>query len=317
MEALVEKLVGALGLDTATRLGGAVTFFIYDSIKILLLLFFMISFIGFLRTYVSKAAMEKYLGGKNKFISSFFAALFAIFTPFCSCSSIPIFLSFLKMRVPFSAAICFLAVSPLINEYLVALMPGYYGLPVVAVYVIGGITIGMAGGWLLEKLGMERYLEDDMRAGEVNVPEFKGFKSRVKFGVEEGKDIVKKLWGWILVGVGIGAVLHNYVPDETVARAANFGGIFSVPIMAIVGAPVYASCAGVVPIAVVMFSKTLPLGTVLAFLMSASAMSIPEAVMLRRAMKPKLLIAFFSAVLAGIIIMGYFMNFISPYLVRG
>ncbi|MGB2579338.1 hypothetical protein AAIR98_001257 [Elusimicrobium simillimum] len=313
METLVNNLLTTAGLDITTRFGGAVSFFIYDSIKILLLLFFMISAIGVVRTYFGKDKMEKYLGSRNKFISSFFAALFAIFTPFCSCSSVPIFLSLVRMRIPFAASICFLAVSPLVNEYLVALMPGYFGIKIVAIYIIGGITVGMAGGWVLEKLGMEKYIEAHASG---NAPEnmvFNSFKERVSFGVNEGKDIVKKLWIWILAGVALGAAIHNYVPDETILKIANFGGVFSVPLAVLIGAPVYGSCAGVVPIAVVMFSKPIPLGTTLAFLMSVSAMSLPEAILLRSVMKLKLLAAFFATIIVGIIILGYAINFIAPY----
>ena len=161
MNSLFDTLLSAVGVDTTTRIGSAFLFFIADSVKVLLILFIAISVIGVLRTYVSKKNIQKYLGGKHKFLSSFAAALFAIFTPFCSCSSIPIFLSLVKMRVPFASAICFLAVSPLVNEYLVVLMPNYYGLPIVIIYVLGGIFLGMSVGWTLEKLGMEKYLEPE------------------------------------------------------------------------------------------------------------------------------------------------------------
>ncbi len=312
---MINPLLSLIGVMPGTRLAGALEFFVEDSIKVLLLLFIMVSAIGVLRTYMSKAFMEKYLGSQNRFISTFFAALFAIFTPFCSCSSIPIFIGLLKMRVSFAAAISFLAVSPLVNEYLTVLIPAYYSVSLMAVYVVGGIALGMTGGYILEKLGLEKDLEDSLKDSAVENLSFTSFKERFKFGVAEGADITKKLWLWILAGVALGAWLHNYVPDELVTKAANFGGIFSVPIMAIAGAPIYASCAGVVPIAVIMFGKTLPLGTTLAFLMSASAISLPEAVLLRSVMKLKLLAAFFLMVLTGIIILGYFINFMQPYLV--
>jgi uncharacterized membrane protein YraQ (UPF0718 family) len=259
--------------------------------------------------------MEKYLGSKNKFLSSFMAALFAIFTPFCSCSSIPVFLTLVKMRIPFSAAICFLAVSPLVNEYLAVLLPSYYGFPITVVYIAGGISIGMIMGWILERAGMSAYLEPAL-SEEAEFPIFKNFKDRCKFGFGEGGDIVKKLWGWILAGVALGALINNYVPEEIVLKAAGFGGIFSVPLVTLLGAPVYGSCAGVVPVALIFFGKPIALGTTLAFLMSVSAMSLPEAIMLRGAMKLKLLAAFFFCVWLGIVILGYFINLISPYLIN-
>lgn len=315
MHALFNSFLTAIGIDTATRFGSALLFFIADSVKVLLILFIAISAIGVLRTYVSKENIQKYLGGKHKFLSSFAAALFAIFTPFCSCSSIPIFLSLVKMRVPFASAICFLAVSPLVNEYLVVLMPNYYGLPIVIIYILGGIFLGMSVGWTLEKLGMEKYLEPEFIENEPEFQNFSTFKSRLIFGYNEGKTIVKRLWVWILIGVGIGAIIHGYVPDVYITKIVNAGGIFSVPLAAIVGAPVYGSCAGVVPVALIFFGKPVALGTVLSFLMSVSAMSLPEAVILRGAMKLKLLLAFFALVFLGIILMGYFINIIAPFVI--
>ena len=315
MNSLFDTLLIAVGVDTTTRIGSAFLFFIADSVKVLLILFIAISAIGVLRTYVSKKNIQKYLGGKHKFLSSFAAALFAIFTPFCSCSSIPIFLSLVKMRVPFASAICFLAVSPLVNEYLVVLMPNYYGLPIVIIYIFDGIFLGMSVGWTLEKLGMEKYLEPAFIEDEPEFQNYPNFKSRLAFGYGEGKTIVKRLWVWILIGVGIGAIIHGYVPDEYITKIVNAGGIFSVPLAALVGAPVYGSCAGVVPVALIFFGKPVALGTVLAFLMSVSAMSLPEAVILRGAMKLKLLLAFFGLVFLGIILMGYFINIIAPFVI--
>ena len=315
MHSLFNFLLTSVGIDTAGRLGKTILFFLADSVKILLILFIAISLIGVLRTYVSKENIQKYLGVKHKFLSSFTAALFAIFTPFCSCSSIPIFLSLVKMRVPFASAMCFLAVSPLVNEYLVVLMPNYYGLPIVIIYVLGGIFLGMSVGWALEKMGMEKYLEPEFIAEEPEFKNFPTFKSRLNFGINEGKAIVKRLWVWILLGVGIGAIIHGYVPDEYITKVVNAGGIFSVPLAALIGAPVYGSCAGVVPIALIFFGKPVALGTVLAFLMSVSAMSLPEAVILRGAMKLKLLLAFFGLVFLGIVLMGYFINLVAPLVI--
>ncbi|MDR0645790.1 MAG: permease, partial [Elusimicrobiota bacterium] len=179
----------------------------------------------------------------------------------------------------------------------------------------GGITIGMTMGWILEKAGMSAYLEQAL-SEESEFAIFNNLKDRFKFGFNEGGDIVKKLWHWILAGVALGAVINNYVPEEIVLKAAGFGGAFSVPIVALLGAPVYGSCAGVVPAALIFFGKPIALGTTLAFLMSVSAMSLPEAVMLRGAMKLKLLLAFFFCVWLGIVILGYFINLVSPYLIN-
>lgn len=315
MAEAITYLLTNLGIDLETKLGGALHFFIEDSIKVLLILYFAVSIIGILRTFISKDNIEKYLGSKNKFLSSFLAAMLAIFTPFCSCSSIPIFLTLVKMRVPFSSAICFLAVSPLVNEYLTVLMPSYFGFPITIVYVVGGVTMGMTVGWILEKLGMEKYLETGMAAEQPQFENYPNFKARLKFGFKEGSDILRQLWLWILAGVALGAFIHNFIPNEAIIKAAGIGGIFSVPIVTLLGAPIYGSCAGVVPIAIVFFSKPIPLGTVLAFLMAVSALSLPEAIILRGAMKLKLLAAFFLSVFLGIVALGYFINFVAPYLV--
>ncbi|WP_424244094.1 hypothetical protein Dip510_001285 [Elusimicrobium posterum] len=307
-------LIGLTGIAPEGKIGLTLTYFFVDTIKIFFLLFFMISFIGVLRTYVSKEAMEKYLGSKNKFVSSFFAAMFAIFTPFCSCSSIPIFISLVRMRVPFSATICFLAVSPLVNEYLVGILPSYFGFKIAGAYVIGGIAVGMLGGWVLEKLKMEKHIVSEMAGADVDMQNFSSFKERFKFGIAEGTDIVKKLWIWILISVAIGAGIKNYVPDELILKVMNIGGIFSVPLISLIGVPLYANCAAVVPMAIVFFSKTVPIGTTIAFLMSMSALSLPEAVLLRKVMDIKLIAAFFLMVYLGIVILGYFLNFVGPYL---
>ena len=315
MSYAVDYLLGdILGVDLTTRFGGALQFFVQDSVKVLLTLYIAISIIGILRTYISKELVDKYIGSKNKFVSSFMASMLAIFTPFCSCSGIPIFLSLVKMRVPFSASICFLAVSPLVNEYLIVLMPAYFGFTITAIYVAGGIAIGMIGGWALEKLGMEKYLEEGVAAKAPDFQTYPNFKSRLNFGLKEGKEIVQKLWIWILVGVALGAAVHNFVPNEVILKASTAAGIFSVPLVALLGAPVYGSCAGVVPIALIFFSKPIALGTSIAFLMAVSALSLPEAVILRGAMKLKLLAAFFFTVYLGIVALGYFINFVYPYI---
>ena len=315
MDAAIRYLLGSVfGVDLSTRFGRALHFFVEDSVKVLFLLYTAITVIGVLRTYISKQTVEKYIGSKNKFLSSFMASLLAIFTPFCSCSGIPVFLSLIKMRVPFSAAICFLAVSPLVNEYLLVLMPAYFGFTITAIYLFGGIAIGMIGGWILEKLGMEKHLEESVSAKAPDFIDYPNFKARLHFGLQEGKEIVQKLWIWILVGVALGAAVHNYIPDALILKASNAAGIFSVPLVALLGAPIYGSCAGVVPIALIFFSKPIALGTSIAFLMSVSALSLPEAIILRGAMKLKLLAAFFLTVFLGIVALGYFINFVSPYI---
>jgi len=298
------------GLDPTSRVGQSVNFFIYDSIKILLLLFVMIAIVGFLRTYLSQNKVKKLLSGMKMGLGNLSASLFGAITPFCSCSSIPIFLGFLEAGIPLGVTFSFLITSPLINEYLVVLMWGFFGWKITLAYVISGILIGTLSGIVLGRMKLEKHLVKDLIAKKVEVKEFKhsGVKSRVSFGIKEAISITKKIWIWVLVGVGIGAFVHNYVPQEVIERVIEAGGIFTVPIAVLLGVPMYGSCAAIVPIAVVLFQKGIPLGTALAFMMATAALSLPEAIILRRAMKLKLIVIFFGIVTVAIIFTGYLLN---------
>ncbi|MBL7054854.1 permease [Candidatus Woesearchaeota archaeon] len=307
-----------LGLNPETRLAQAINFFIYDSIKIILLLFVMISIIGFLRTYISQQKIKKWLSGRKGGAGNLIASLFGAVTPFCSCSSIPIFLSFLEARIPLGITFSFLITSPLINEYLVVLMFGFFGWKITALYVTSGILIGTISGLILGKMNLEKHLVKDLIAKNSSVKNtgnHKNIMGRVLFGLKEARSIVGKLWLWVLVGVGIGALIHNYIPQEIIQNMISKTGIFAVPIAVILGIPMYGSCAAIVPVAVVLFQKGIPLGTVLAFMMAVSALSFPEAIILRRAMKLKLIAIFFGIVGLAIILTGYLFNLIETLLI--
>ncbi|MBU0504013.1 MAG: permease [Candidatus Omnitrophota bacterium] len=307
-----------LGFSGSSRLAGVIDFFIYDSIKILLLLFAMISVIGFLRTFLPQRKIKAWLG-KSGGGGNLFAALFGAATPFCSCSSIPIFLSFIKAGIPLGIAFSFLVASPLINEYLVVLMLGFFGWKITLAYVISGVIIAVVSGSILGRMNLERHLVEDMVAPDtdefINGKKYQNFIDRVIFGISEAVSIVKKIWVWILVGVGIGALIHNYIPQEAVQGIAGKAGIFSVPVATLIGIPMYGSCAAILPIAVVLFQKGFPLGTALAFMMAVSALSLPEAVMLRRAMKLNLIAIFFGITALAIILTGYLFNILQRILV--
>lgn len=297
-------------LDSGSKLGTSINFFIYDSVKILLLLFILIAAIGFLRSFISQEKIKSWISGAKGW-GNFFASLFGAITPFCSCSSIPIFISFLKAGVPLGITFSFLITSPLINEYLVVLMLGFFGWKITLMYVISGMAIGIASGVILGKMKLGQYIEKDIvseEAGEISEIKYKGIRERIVFGIQESNTIVTKLWAWVLVGVGLGALIHNYIPQEAVQAVISKTGIFSVPIATIIGVPMYGSCAAIVPIAVVLFQKGFPLGTALAFMMAVAALSLPEAIMLRRAMKLKLIAIFFGITTLGIIITGYLFN---------
>lgn len=306
-----------LKLDPGSKAGAAINFFIYDSVKIILLLFVMISVIGYLRSFISQQKIKAWITRK-KSLGNFFASILGAVTPFCSCSSIPLFVSFLEAGIPLGVTFSFLITSPLINEYLVVLMLGFFGWKITLAYVISGMSIGIIAGLILGKLKLERYLEPDIAVKseqEACALSFKGWKQRVIFGLGEAKCIVKKLWVWVLIGVGFGSVIHNFVPQEAVQSIVKSTGVFSVPIATIIGVPMYGSCAAIVPIAVVLFQKGFPLGTALSFMMAVAALSLPEAIMLRRTMKLKLIAIFFSITALGIIFTGYLFNLLQKILV--
>ncbi|MCR4337292.1 MAG: permease [Candidatus Omnitrophica bacterium] len=306
-----------LGLSLESRLGAAVNFFIYDSVKIFLLLFAMIFVIGVLRTFLPQHKIKRWMG-KRGVAGNFYAALFGAVTPFCSCSSIPIFLGFLEAGIPLGVTFSFLITSPLINEYLVILMLGFFGWKITLLYVFSGMLIGVVSGLILGRMKLEKYLVPDLiakRESDIKEEIYPAFTARIKFGWDEAVSITKKIWLWVLVGVGIGAAIHNYVPQEMIQGIISKTGIFSVPIATILGVPMYGSCAAIVPIAVVLFQKGSPLGTALAFMMAMAALSLPEAIMLRRAMQLQLIVLFFGITTLGIIITGYLFNFLQNILV--
>ena len=304
-------------LDPGSKIGAVVNFFIYDSVKIILLLLVMISVIGFLRSFISQQKIKSWVM-KKKGWGNLVACFFGAATPFCSCSSIPIFISFLEAGVPLGVTFSFLITSPLINEYLVVLMLGFFGWKITLAYVTSGIAIGVISGIILGKMNLEKYLEKDIlmkNSGPVKDIKYKGIKSRIIFGIQEALLIIKRLWIWVLIGVGVGAVIHNYVPAQAVQSIVGRVGFFSVPIATLIGVPMYGGCAAILPIAVVLFQKGFPLGTALAFMMAVSALSLPEAIMLRRAMKLKLIAIFFTITTLAIIFTGYLFNLLQKILV--
>ena len=304
-----------MGLDPASRFGGAVHFFVYDTLKIFLLLAVMIFLIGVIRTWLPERKLKQWMRAGGVW-GNLIAALFGAITPFCSCSSIPIFISLLKAGVPLGVTFSFLITSPIINEYLVVIMAGEFGIPVTIAYLGGGLFIGTAAGVILGRMKLEKFLESDMLAsahGETEEP-VHTWKTRLRYGYDEAARVIRQIWVWVLVGVGIGAVIHNYVPRESIHSLMAATGPFSVPIATLLGVPMYGSCAAIVPIAVVLFEKGIPLGTALAFMMAMAALSLPEAIMLRRTMKLPLIGIFFGVTAAGIIATGYFLNLLGGWL---
>lgn len=306
-----------MGINSTERWAESLNFFVYDSVKIILLLFFMISIIGFLRTYLPHNKVKKWITGRKYGSGNIIASLFGAITPFCSCSSIPIFIGFLEAGIPLGVTFSFLITSPIVNEYLVVLMFGFFGWKITLAYVLSGIIIGTLSGFILGKIKLEKYLVKDLVSTKNKIKKetkYNGIKSRISFGLNEAGSIVKKLWVWILFGVGIGAIIHNYVPSELIQAIIRKSGLFAVPIAVILGVPMYGGCAAILPVAVVLFEKGVPIGTALSFIMAISALSLPEAVILRRAMKIKLIAVFFGVVTLAIILTGYIYNILQTIL---
>lgn len=304
-----------LGLDSASRFAGALHFFLYDTVKIFLLLAVMIFAIGVLRTWLPEHKLKRWMNAGGLW-GNVVAALFGAVTPFCSCSSIPIFISLLKAGVPLGVTFSFLITSPIINEYLVILMAGEFGIPITAAYVTSGLCIGIFSGALLGRMKLVHYLEDDITQSahaKEETPEHT-WRSRLRYGKDEVTGVIRQIWMWVLVGVGVGAVIHNFVPRESIHGIMESTGVFSVPIATLLGVPMYGSCAAIVPVAVVLFEKGIPLGTALAFMMAMAALSLPEAIMLRRTMRLPLIALYFAITTAAIILTGYLLNLLSQYL---
>jgi uncharacterized membrane protein YraQ (UPF0718 family) len=303
------------GLDPESRIGGAVHFFLYDTVKIFLLLAVMIFAIGVIRTWLPQERLKAWMS-RGGLWGNIIAALFGAITPFCSCSSIPLFISLLKAGVPLGVTFSFLLTSPIINEYLVILMVGEFGLPVTIAYVSSGLFIGTTAGALLGKMKLHRYLEKDMTDGVHDQEKAieHTLATRLVYGFKEAVTVIRQIWLWVIIGVGIGAFIHNYVPQETIHNLMQATGIFSVPIATVLGVPMYGSCAAIVPIAVVLFNKGIPLGTALAFMMAMAALSLPEAIMLRRTMRLQLIGIYFGITTLAIIFTGYFLNLLAQFL---
>lgn len=313
---LIDQLLYRLfELDPESKLTAALHFFLYDTIKIFLLLAVMIFAIGVIRTWLPEDRLKRWMG-RGGLWGNCIAALFGAITPFCSCSSIPIFISLLKAGVPLGVTFSFLITSPIINEYLVILMVGEFGTPITLAYVGSGLLIGTLGGALLGQLKLEKLLEADIIAAAHTDAEIieHSLVTRLRYGWDEAVSVIRQIWLWVIVGVGIGAFIHNYVPQETIHSLMEATGIFSVPIATVLGVPMYGSCAAIVPIAVVLFQKGIPLGTALAFMMAMAALSLPEAIMLRRTMRLKLIAIYFGITTLAIIFTGYLLNTLAKFL---
>ncbi len=317
LKRLISATLNACGLNTADRIGGSVLFFIYDTVKILILLGILIFFISYIQSFFPPERTKKILGRFHGIRANILAALLGTVTPFCSCSSIPLFMGFTCAGLPLGVTFSFLISSPMVDLGSLVLLMSIFGWKVAVIYVVLGIVIAVAGGTLIEKLHLENQVEEFIRNGHsIDVPQDElRFKDRVKFAWEQVLATAKKVLPYILTGVGIGAVIHNWIPEEFIVKLLGNNNPFGVILAAIAGVPMYADIFGTIPIAEALLAKGALLGVVLSFMMGVTTLSLPSMIMLRKAIKPKLLGIFIAVCTAGIILVGYFFNLIQPLII--
>ncbi len=314
---LIGSLLNACGLDTSETIGGSVQFFIYDVIKIMVLLGVLIFLISYIQSYFPPERTKKILGRFHGIGANCIAALLGTVTPFCSCSSIPLFMGFTSAGLPLGVTFSFLISSPMVDLGSLILLMSIFGWKVAVVYVIVGLVIAVVGGTLIEKLHLESEVEEFIRNGKsIDTPQNELTKrDRLKYSWEQVTGTVKKVLPYIIGGVGIGAVIHNWIPEEWIVKVLGSGNPFGVIIAAICGIPMYADIFGCIPIAEALVEKGAKLGVVLAFMMGVITLSLPSMIMLKKAIKPKLLGIFIVICTVGIILVGYFFNIIQNYII--
>lgn len=317
----LNQLIGsgltALGLDTSSRIGGSILFFLYDCIKIMVLLGVLILIISYIQSFFPPERSKKILGRFHGIGANCIAALLGTVTPFCSCSSIPLFIGFTSAGLPLGVTFSFLISSPMVDLGSLMLLMSIFGWKVAVIYVVLGLVIAVAGGTLIEHLHMEKQVEEFIRnAKSIDLPQEElHFKDRLKYAWEQVVETAKKVFPYVLIGVGIGAVIHNWIPEEWVVKLLGGNNPFGVVIATIVGIPMYADIFGTIPIAEALLAKGALLGVVLSFMMGVTTLSLPSMVMLRKAVKPKLLGTFIVICFIGIILVGYFFNAIQNLII--
>ena len=307
---LIGSLLESLGLDVGGKVGGSVQFFLYDVVKIMVLLGVLILIISYIQSYFPPERTKKILGRFHGIGANCIAALLGTVTPFCSCSSIPLFIGFTSAGLPLGVTFSFLISSPMVDLGSLVLLMSIFGWKVAIVYVVLGLVIAVAGGTLIEKLHLEKYVEEYIRNGRsIDVPQEElHFKDRLKYTWEQVVSTAKKVAPYVLIGVGIGAIIHNWIPESVIVKALGGNNPFGVIIATIAGVPMYADIFGTIPIAEALLGKGALLGVVLSFMMGVTTLSLPSMIMLRKAVKPRLLGTFVAICTGGIIVVGYFFN---------
>lgn len=314
-ESIVDVLIyQSFALDPESRLAHALHFFIYDTIKIFILLVAIIFIVSFLRTYFNTEKVRVYLQGKSEFTGNILAALFGIITPFCSCSAIPLFLGFMQARIPVGITFSFLISAPLNNEIAIAMLLGLFGWKITAIYIGFGLFVAIFGGYFIGKIkNVEKYVLIPITPIEGELEDVKielSLQQRIKDAWDYTADIFKKIYIYVMIGVGVGAFIHGYIPADFIAKYAGGDAWYTVPVAVLMGIPMYSNAAGVMPLVEVLTAKGMLLGSALSFMMAVTALSLPEAMILKRILHTKLIALFFIIVGIGIIGVGYIFNFL-------
>ena len=304
---------GLLGLKAGSPPAAAVEFFVFEAPKVLMLLVVVVFGVGIVRSFFTPERTRRILSGKRASAGNVLAALLGIVTPFCSCSAVPLFIGFVTTGVPLGVTFSFLVSSPMVNEVALVLLLGLFGWKVAAIYLSTGLGIAIVSGWVIGRLRMEKHVEDwvyQTQTGDT-VPDVEpDWPARIRLGFDAVKDILGRVWLYVLIGIGVGAGIHGYVPENFMASIMGKGAWWSVPLAVLIGVPMYSNAAGIIPIVQALLGKGAALGTVLAFMMSVIALSLPEAIILRKVLKPRLIAVFFGVVAVGILLVGYLFNLI-------
>lgn len=317
----LSKAIGSgltsLGLDPSSKIGGSIQFFLYDTIKIMVLLGVLILIISYIQSYFPPERTKRILGRFRGIGANCVAALLGTVTPFCSCSSIPLFIGFTSAGLPLGVTFSFLISSPMVDLGSLVLLMSIFGWKVAVIYVVLGLVIAVAGGTFIEKMHLENEVEEYIRSGKaIDIPQEElHVRDRIKYAWEQVVSTAKKVFPYVLIGVGIGALIHNWIPEAFIVKILGTGNPFGVVIAAIAGVPMYADIFGTIPIAEALLAKGAQLGVVLSFMMGVTTLSLPSMVMLRKAVKPKLLGIFIAVCTIGIMIVGYFFNAVQPFII--
>ncbi len=317
LNGLIGKALSKFGLDTSEPLGGSVQFFLYDVIKITILLCILIFAISYIQSYFPPERSRKILGRFHGIGANTISALLGTVTPFCSCSSIPLFIGFTSAGLPLGVTFSFLISSPMVDLGSLVLLMSIFGAKVAVIYVLVGLVIAVAGGTIIERLHMEKYVERfilSARSADIDAPALSKIE-RLRYAKEQVSSTFKKVFPYILVGVGIGAVIHNWIPESWIETLLGSSNPFGVVLAVLVGVPMYADIFGTIPVAEALLAKGAQLGTILAFMMAVTTLSLPSMIMLRKAVKPKLLALFIGVCTVGIILVGYLFNAFQFFLI--